>query len=195
MIPRPLLLSVAAMLVVVVLMGFYLRHMRSQERQSAVPPAANALPVAPPPSGPTETVTLYVADDAAGILRPRSAQIPLPSGRQQRAEELLRALLRIYQQPGSAHPLAPASEIRSVYLVNPGIAVIDLNAAFADQHRSGILSEQLTINSLVETLAINVPAIQRVTILVEGKVRETLAGHADLTDFFDVPTIEQATKQ
>jgi hypothetical protein len=195
MIPRPLLLSVAAMLVVVVLMGFYLRHMRSQERQADVPSAANALPVAPPPSGPTETVTLYVADDAAGILRPRSAQIPLPSGRQQRAEELLRALLRIYQQPGSAHPLASASEIRSVYLVNPGIAVIDLNAAFADQHRSGILSEQLTINSLVETLAINVPAIQRVTILVEGKARETLAGHADLTDFFDVPAIEQATKQ
>jgi len=195
MIPRPLLLSVATMLVVVVLMGFYLRHMRSQERQEIVPPAANALPVAPPPSGPTETVTLYVADDAAGILRPRSAQIPLPSGRQQRAEELLRALVRIYQQPGATHPLAPASDIRSVYLVNPGIAVVDLNAAFADQHRSGILSEQLTINSLVETLAINVPAIQRVNILVEGKARETLAGHADLTDFFDVPSIEQATRQ
>ena len=195
MIPRPLLLSVATMLVVVVLMGFYLRHMRSQERQEAVPPAANALPVAPPPSGPTETVTLYVADDAAGILRPRSAQIPLPSGRQQRAEELLRALVRIYQQPGATHPLAPASDIRSVYLVNPGIAVVDLNAAFADQHRSGILSEQLTINSLVETLAINVPAIQRVSILVEGKARETLAGHADLTDFFDVPAIQQTSKQ
>jgi len=195
MIPRPLLLSVATMLVVVVLMGFYLRHMRSQERQEAVPPTANALPVAPPPSGPTETVTLYVADDAAGILRPRSAQIPLPSGRQQRAEELLRALVRIYQQPGATHPLAPASDIRSVYLVNPGIAVVDLNAAFADQHRSGILSEQLTINSLVETLAINVPAIQRVSILVEGKARETLAGHADLTDFFDVPAIQQTSKQ
>jgi spore germination protein GerM len=194
MIPRSLLISVAAMLVLVVAMGFYIRHMRSQARESEAL-SANALPVAPPPSGPTETVTLYVADDAAGVLRPRSAQIPLPSGRQQRAEELLRALLRIYQQPGAAHPLAPASEIRSIYLVNSGTAVIDLNAAFADQHRSGILSEQLTVNSLVETLAVNVPAIQRVNILVEGKTRETLAGHADLTDFFDVTTIEQAGKQ
>lgn len=194
MIPRPLLFSVVVMLVLVVAMGFYLRHMRSQAREAEAP-VASALPVAPPPSGPTETVTLYVADDAAGALHPHSAQIPLPSGRQQRAEELLRALVRIYQQPGAAHPLAPDSDIRSVYLVNSGAAVIDLNAAFADQHRSGILSEQLTINSLVETLAVNVPAIQRVNILVEGKTRETLAGHADLTDFFDVQTIQQSGNQ
>ena len=194
MIPRHLLIGVAALLVLVVSMGIYLRHMRRRagEFQYA---AADAFPVAPPASGPTETVTLYVADDAAGVLRARSAQIPLPGGRQQRAEELLRALLRIYQQPDSAHPLAPAADIRSIYLVDPGAAVIDLNAAFADQHRSGILSEQLTVNSLVETLAANVPGVSRVNILVEGKTRETLAGHADLTETFDVITVEQAGNQ
>jgi sporulation and spore germination protein len=194
MIPRHLLIGVAALLVLVVAMGIYARHMRQQARQLDSL-ATDALPVVPPASGPTETVTLYVADDAAGTLRPRSAQIPLPGGRQQRAEELLRALLRIYQQPGAPHPLAPAADIRAIYLVDPGAAVIDLNAAFADQHRSGIQSEQLTVNSLVETLAVNVPGIQRVNILVEGKTRETLAGHADLTETFDVITIEQAGNQ
>ena len=178
------------MLVVVVAMGAYLRRMRRQE--SALHSAEDLRPVAPPPSGPTETVTLYIADDAAGALRAQSAQIPLPGGRQQRAEELLRALLRIYQQPGAAHPLAPAADIRSIYLVAPGVAVIDLNTAFADQHRSGILDEQLTVNSLVETLSVNVPGVNRVRILVEGNARETLAGHADLTDFFDASTIAQA---
>ncbi len=194
MIPRHLLLGVAALLVLVVSMGIYLRHMR---RQAAAldAAAASSLPVVPPASGPTETVTLYVAEDDAGMLRARSAQIPLPGGRQQRAEELLRALLRIYQQPGAAHPLSPAADIRSIYLVDPGAAVIDLNSAFADQHRSGILSEQLTVNSLVETLATNVPGIQRVNILVEGKPRDTLAGHADLTETFDVMTVVQASSQ
>jgi len=194
MIPRHLVLSVAAMLVLVVTMGMYARHMRRQARELELP-AANTLPVTPPASGPTETVTLYVADDVSGALRAQSAQIPLPSGRQQRAEELLRALLRIYQQPGAAHPLSPASDIRSIYLVEPGGAVIDLNKAFADEHRSGILSEQLTVNSLVETLAANAPGIQRVRILVEGKTRETLAGHADLSEWFDVTTMEQASGQ
>ena len=194
MIPRHLVIGVAALLVLVVSMGIYLRNMR---RQAAAVDyaAANAAPVAPPPSGPTETVTLYVADDEAGVLRARAAQIPLPGGRQQRAEELLRTLLRIYQQPGSPHPLAAAADVRSIYLVDPGAAVIDLNAAFADQHRSSILSEQLTVNSLVETLGVNVPGIHRVNILVEGNKRETLAGHADLTEAFDVLTIEQAGNQ
>ncbi len=191
MIPRHLLIGVAALLFLVVSMGLYLRHMRLRAVE-VESPAADTSPVAPPALGPTETVTLYVADDAAGALRARSAQIPLPGGRQQRAEELLRVLLRIYQQPGSAHPLAAAADIRAIYLVDPGAAVVDLNAAFADEHRSGILSEQLTVNSLVETLAVNVPGIQRVNILVEGKRRETLAGHADLSDWFDARTVEQA---
>jgi Sporulation and spore germination len=193
MIPRYLLIGVAALLALVVSMGIYLRHMRLQAEQ--LESISSALPVAPPASGPTETVTLYVADDAAGMLRARSAQIPLPGGRQQRAEELLRTLLRIYQQPGATHPLPAAADIRAIYLVDPGSAVIDLNAAFADQHRSGILSEQLTVNSLVETLAVNVPGVQRVNILVEGKTRDTLAGHADLTDSFDALTVMQAGSQ
>jgi len=190
MIPRHLVISVAAMLVLVVTMGIYARRMRRQARELESP-AANALPVAPPASGRTEAVTLYVADDSTGALRPQTAQIPLPSGRQQRGEELMRALVRLYQQPGAAHPLSAASDIRSIYLVEPGMAVIDLNASFADEHRSGILTEQLTVNSLIETLAANVPGIQRVRILVDGKVRDTLAGHADLSDVFDVQTMVQ----
>lgn len=194
MIPRQLVISVTVMLVVVVSMGLYLRHMRRSDREAQAL-AADTRPVAPPASGPTETVTLYVADDAAGVLRSQAAKIPLPGGRQQRAEELLRALLRIYQQPDSPHPLAAAADIRSIYLIAPGAAVIDLNAAFADQHRSGILDEQLTVNSMVETLAVNVPGVNRVRILVEGKTRETLAGHADLSEFFDVNAVAQGVAQ
>jgi len=188
-ISRQLLIAVSVLLVLVVAMGIYLRQMRLRAGEFEL---EESLPVGAPALGPTEAVTLYVADDAAGILRARGAQIPLPGGRQQRAEELLHALLRIYQQPGAAHPLAAAADIRSIYLVNPGAAVIDVNAAFADQHRSGILTEQLTVNSLVETLATNVPGIHRVSILVEGQTRDTLAGHADLSQFFDTQTVGQA---
>ncbi|HUM05254.1 MAG TPA: GerMN domain-containing protein [Terriglobales bacterium] len=194
MIPRHLLISVAVMLVIVLSMGLYLRHMRRSDVEMQRL-AGDTRPVAPPASGPTETVTLYVADDAAGGLRTQAAQIPLPSGRQQRAEELLRELLRIYQQTDSPHPIAPAADLRSVYLIDPGAAVIDFNAAFADQHRSGVLTEQLTVNSLVQTLAVNVPGVTRVKILVDGATRETLAGHADLTEFLDTGAVNQAVAQ
>jgi len=188
MIPRHLKIAVVAMFAFVLFMSFYLRRVKRSAAELQAT-ATDARPVAPPASGPTETVTLFVAEDGEGILRARSAQIPLPGGRQQRGEELLRALLNVYQQPGSPHPIAPAADIRSFFLVDPGVAVIDLNAPFADQHRSGILEEQLTINSMIATLSMNVPGINRVRILVEGRTRDTLAGHADLTEFFDVTAV------
>jgi hypothetical protein len=182
------------MLGLVLSMGIYLGQMR-RAAEAMQRSADDARPVAPPATGPTETVTLYVADDTTGALRAQSAQIPLPGGRQQRAEELLRALLRLYQQPDSPHPLAPAADIRSIFLIDPGAAVVDLNAPFADQHRSSILGEQLTVNSLVQTLAANVPGITRVRILVDGTTRETLAGHADLSEFFEVSAVGQTVAQ
>jgi spore germination protein GerM len=140
-------------------------------------------------------VTLFVAYDDISVLRAQSAQIPMPSVRQQRAEELLRALLALYLEKSSPHQLPQGSDIRSVYLVDPGLAVIDVNAALADGHRSGVLSEELTVASLIQTLSANLPGILRVKILVEGKQRETLAGHADLSSFFDVVAINQLASQ
>jgi hypothetical protein len=71
------------------------------------------------------------------------------------------------------------------------VAVIDFNADLANGHRSGILVEELTIASVVQTLTANVPGITRVKFLVDGKERETLAGHADLTGVYDVNHVGQ----
>jgi len=187
MIPRHLLIGIATMLVAALAMSAYVWRMRG--RVAGVEPATDTRPLAPPVSGPREQVTLYVADDQSGSLRRESASIPLPSDREQRAEELLRELLGIYLDKASPHPIPPASEVRAVYLVDPGLAVIDLNAVFADAHRSGVLEEELTVTSLIQTLAANIPGILRVKILVEGKERASLAGHADLSNFYDVAAV------
>jgi hypothetical protein len=146
-------------------------------------------------SGPSEQVTLWVAYDVPGNVRPQGARIPLPSGRQERAQELLRALVGLYLNKDSSHPLATGSEIREVYLVDPGLAVIDMNSAFADGHRSGVLVEELTVASLVQTLASNITGINRVRILVDGKMRDSLAGHADLSLAYDVGQVNQVVQQ
>jgi hypothetical protein len=190
MIPRHLKIGVAVMLAVVLAMSFYAWRMRGRMQQ-AEPATAYIRPVTPPVQGPTEQLTLYVAYDDPGSLRAQGASIPLPAGRQERAQELLRALLGLYLEKSSSHPLGPGAEIRDVYLVDPGLAVIDTNDAFADGHRSGVLEEELTVASMVESLAANIPGINRVKILVGGKERETLAGHADLTGFYDVSAVNQ----
>ena len=190
MIPRHLIIGIAAMLAVALGMSVYAWKIRSRVKQTESP-AEYAQPVAAPVQGPTEQVTLYVAYDDAGVLRAQSASIPLPAGRQERAQELLRALLKLYMDKSSSHALAPGSEIRDVYLVDPGLAVIDVNDAFADGHRSGVLVEELTVASLVQTLATGIPGINRVKILVGGRERETLAGHVDLSGFYDVSAVGQ----
>jgi hypothetical protein len=194
MIPRHLIIGVAILLVAALGMSVYALHMR---RTAAATPVAtvDTRPLAPPIAGPTERVTLFVAHDDEGSLHAISALIPLPSGRQQRAEELLRALLSLYQQKTSTHVIGSGADIRSVYLVDPGIAVIDLNSAFADTHRSGVLVEELTVASLIHTISANTPGILRVKILVNGLERETLAGHADLSSYYDVTAVNQLAAQ
>jgi spore germination protein GerM len=194
MIPRYLIIGVAVLMAIALGMGLYVWRMpgRVERGESS---AANTQPVAPPVSGSTEQITLYIAYDDAGVLRPKQVRIPLPVGRQERAAEILRALLTLYLDKFSPHSLGPRSEIRDVYLVDPGLAVIDLNAAFADSHRSGVLIEELTVVSLVQTLSANIPGITRVKILVEGRERDTLAGHADLSNFYDVPAVTQVVAQ
>jgi hypothetical protein len=194
MIPRHLVIATAVLLVAALGLSIYAWHVR---KTVVSKPAATAdtRPLAPPVAGPTEQVTLFVAYDEDGSLRATSAQIPMPAGRQQRAEELLRALLSIYLDKNSPHPLGVGAEVRSVFLVDPGEAVIDLNSAFADTHRSGVLVEELTVASLIHTISANTPGILRVKILVDGKQRDTLAGHADLSSFYDVSAVNLLAAQ
>ncbi len=194
MIPRHFIIAMVVLLVAALGLGSYAWHMR--KTVTAAPVAStDTRPLAPPVAGPTERVTLFVAHDDDGTLQATSAQIPLPSGRQQRAEELLRALVSLYLDKSSPHVLGPGSEVRSVYLVDPGEAVIDLNSAFADTHRSGVLVEELTVASLIHTISANTPGILKVKILVDGKERQTLAGHADLSSFYDVTAVNQVATQ
>jgi hypothetical protein len=194
MIPRHFFIALSILLAAVLGMSIYAWRMRGRAAANPVS-SVDTRPVVAPIAGATEPVTLFVAYDDLGVLRAQPAQIPMPSVRQQRAEELLRALIALYLDKSSPHPLPPGSDIRSVYLVDPGLAVIDVNAAFADGHRSGVLAEELTVASLIQTLSANIPGILKVKILVEGKQRDTLAGHADLSNFFDVSAINLLTSQ
>lgn len=190
MIPRHLVIAMVVLVAAALGLSVYAWHVRKSV--FPLPSAAvDTRPLGPPVSGPMERVVLFVAHDDDGTLRPESAQIPMPSGRQQRAEELLRALLSIYLDKSSPHVIAPGAEIRSVFLVDPGVAVIDLNSAFADKHRSGVLVEELTVASLIHTVSANTQGLLKVKVLVDGKERDTLAGHADLSSYYDVGAVNQ----
>ena len=112
-----------------------------------------------------------------------------------RAKAAMRAVLDQYQQKPSPHPVGKGAAIKDVYFIGSDTLLVDTTAAFADEHPSGILQEEMTLASLIETLSANVSGINKVKFLVEGKERETLAGHADLMSFYQVSVVHELAKE
>ena len=189
MIPRHVQIGSAALLLAILLSGAYMIHLRRSAKAASTQTQASA-PVAQLP-GKVEQVRLLVAYDEDQALRWRDAEIFMPSDRSLRAREALRAVLAQYLQSPSPHPLGKGADIRGIYLINDDTMVVDTTLAFADAHPSGVLLEQLTLTSLIETLNANVHGVTRVKFLVNGQERETLAGHADLMSFYQTAAVHQ----
>jgi len=185
MIPRRLGVAVVVLLLATIALGMYVWHLK-RTAESTAAAAVESQPITPPVTGPSANITLFVASDDDGMLHRRMATITLPHDRSKQAREILHALVAQYLQPASEHKLGAGADVVDVYLVDGQLAVIDTNRAFADAHRSGILAEELTLASMAETLAANVPGIVRIKLLVEGQERATLAGHIDLLEPYNV---------
>ena len=190
MIPRSIQITIAFMLAAVFITGVYMLHLQKREMEKVLR-TADSRPVTAPVSGPTEPVRMAIAYDDDGVLRQEEIHAALPQAPAERAREIVRLLLAEYMKKPSSHPLADGSDVKDIFLLKDGLCVVDMNSAFAEGHRSGIMVEDLTVASFVQTLATNLPYIHKVKFLVEGHDRETLAGHADLRMIYDVSTIRE----
>jgi spore germination protein GerM len=82
---------------------------------------------------------------------------------------------------GQALPTVPAeAKVREVFIDDQGTAYVDFSEALSQANQIGPWAEMLTLRSLVQTLAANIPEVKRVQILIEGREAETLAGHMDI---------------
>jgi hypothetical protein len=189
MIPRNLAVTIVLLLVAVLLMGLYGYHLRRQALELQQQRASDSRPITPPVSGPTEKVVIFTPDDERSTLVRREIQANLPQDPTLRAREIVRLLIVNWQNKDSKHPIGPDADVREVFLLNSNrTAVVDVNSAFPQQHRSGILVEELTLASLAHTLSANFSDLGAMKLIVDGHEKETLAGHADLTDLYDVHT-------
>jgi hypothetical protein len=194
MISRRLQIILAVLLFSALALGYY--ALRLKRRSEALQTATlDTRPMTPPVSGPSEAVKIFLADDRDGSLHERQLSLVLPASPASRGLALLRALVAGYLESTSTHKLGDGADIRSVYFVNDTLAVVDANAEFADKHRSGALVEELTIASFVQTLSAAFPKLTQVKFLVDGKERETLAGHADLKTVYDVALVNQLARE
>jgi hypothetical protein len=194
MIPRHFQITVALVLLAILVSGLVIIRMTHKEEAMTLR-AAEAAPVAPMVGGKLEHIQLLLAYDEDQALRWRPVDVFLPADRNLRAIETLRSVLAQYLQIPSPHPLAKGTDIKDVYFIGDDTMIVDTTAPFAEGHPSGILLEELTLASLIETLTANVPGITRIKFLVDGKERETLAGHADLMSFYQTAAVHEMAKE
>ena len=180
------LLAVAVLIGLVSLREMHRRIARLGELQSSEERARHEV-LAPPISTPTDVTVKAKIFWAAGPdhLAPVEMDLPLSADPVQRSRQLVRALLAL--PPTPAQRTMPADAVLlGFYLLPDGTAVADFSDALAAETPSGIVSEQLTVDSLARTLESNVPALRRLKILIHGQEVDTLAGNVDLTGFFDL---------
>ena len=169
---------------------FLLRGCRQAHQRLAAP--ADTTPIDAPTISATQDVALYLASDATGVIAVDERSLALPVEPTSRARALLNRLLADYALPHSAHPLPAGPAVDEVFFTklplgasdnddaHGQLAVVDLHEAFAANHPSGILTETLTLQSIIGTLHAAFPDLTQVRFLINGQPRDTLAGHADL---------------
>ena len=185
----------------IALMAAFLLH-GCQQAHKRLTAFNDATPIAAPIPASTEDVTLYLASDADGSITPTTVQVALPQDATVRARVLIDHLIAQYALPDSAHPLQPGPAVDDVFILN-NQAVINLRGSFLDNHPSGVLVENLTVQSIIGTLHAALPQVTEIRFLVDGEPHDTLAGHADLQRIYpatDTPTkptspSEEATEQ
>lgn len=208
MIPRHQIVIFSVLLVASLIMGVALWELREHAHQRLLA-GQDSSPTSAPEVAPEVQATLIVANDSDGSLLSQLHSLPLPAEPNARARAVLAKLLDVYAAADATHPVpGGGSAVQQVFLMpavdtstaasastvggkkpviapadpdGPQLAVVNLLGSFAANHPSGIETEMLTVLSLCGTLHANLPRVTQVRFLVDGAVRATLAGHADLT--------------
>jgi hypothetical protein len=146
--------------------------------------------IVPPITTPTDAAApaqiYWASADVPGQLDPVTVQISLSADPAQRSRQLIREL--VDSPPTAAQrTLPPGVILLAFYLLPDGTGLADFSDNISTETPSGILSESVVVDSILRTLAANVSSLRRLKILIHGQAAETLAGHVDLTGFFEVP--------
>jgi spore germination protein GerM len=148
------------------------RFVRPQPAQT---PAATTAPA------PTAhiTATLYYGSQNGDALVPVRREVPLAEGIVAQGRQIVSAQLEAAPMP-YVSVIPAGTSLRAFYVTERGEAFVDLSSQVSSAHPGGSLTELLTVYALVNAVTGNLPAVQRVQILVEGKEVDTIAGHVDV---------------
>ena len=130
----------------------------------------------------SRSISLFFARaDGQGFLR-ETRTIAVARRRDVEVEIVIAELLAGPESNAGLHVFPEGSRLRhAFYDEDQRLLYLDFNDALVARLNPGSAIELAVMGSLMRTLAVDFPEIQRVQILVDGLEVETLGGHLDLT--------------
>lgn len=174
------IVTVALILAWLLFVALPRRYGTNPAQASTAASPAGARPSAPAAAAAAKKITatlFYVADDGM-TLKGVQKEVLFGESVPDQARAILEAQLAASPPLLSAIPAG--TKLRDVFVTERGDGFVDLSGDVSSHHTGGSLDELLTIYAIVDALTVNLPAVTRVQILVDGKEVETLAGHVDL---------------
>jgi hypothetical protein len=142
-------------------------------------------PISTPTDVNVEAQMYWLAAAPSEALEASTIELPLSADPVERSKQLLNALVTRAPSP-ERRTLPPEATLLAFYIQPDGTAIADFSDDVTSGMASGILSEQLAVSSIAETLGANMTGIRQLKILIHGQEAETLAGHLDLYGVFPV---------
>ena len=147
-------------------------------RADAPPTAIGATTATSTDDERVDATLFYISDDGMQL-------VGFERRLERRAE--LSAQARVVLEAQLADPPAPllspiplGTRLLALFLTERGDAFVDLSEEVTLGHSGGSLEELFTVYAIVNALTANLPAINAVQILINGREVDTLVGHVDL---------------
>jgi spore germination protein GerM len=127
---------------------------------------------------------LYFSDSEERFLKAEERILPVYDTMSENARAAVEALI---SGPNGklSRTIPEGTVLLSIYLTPDRTAYVDFDETITEKHPGGAGSELLTVFSIVNTLTLNFPEIDKVKILIRGREHKTLAGHVFLQQSFD----------
>lgn len=127
-----------------------------------------------------ESFFLYFAEREGRFLTSEERTVSTAKDPWQLSQKIIAALIEGPER-GSTRTIPADTRLRAVYITTPKTAVVDFSRAIRGEPK-GAAAELLTVYSVVNSLAVNIPEVDAVRILIEGNRAETLSGHIDISE-------------
>ena len=150
--------------------------LRREEPPGVIPPERNEV------SG--RTIEVLFPGETAGWVRERR-EILAAETREMMIRRLVEELVKGPTSKGSSAAFPPSTIVQDVFWDGEGELTVIFSENLRSEHPGGSRAETATIESLLGSIELNFPEVQRLRILIDGEVVASLAGHVDLSSPLD----------